>query len=102
MSILDLTPIQLLVLALISWFFSYFVGMFLPLGKKDWTARFNWLLFVLFSVGGLVLLALNTSLWIGGGSLAISAYVVYMGRKGSSKLNWLFGEEEKESKDKGA
>lgn len=100
MSIMALTSVQLVVLVLLSWLFSFFVGMFLPLGKKDWMARFNWLLFVLFSVGSLVLLTLNTSLWIGGGSLVISAYLVYKGRKKSSKLSWLLGEENRESKGK--
>ena len=100
MEILSLTSVQLIVLSLISWFFSFFVGMFLPLRKKDWVARFNWLLFVLFSVGGLVLLTLNTSLWLGGGSFGIFVYLVYKGRKEGGKLNWLFGKEDEESKGK--
>ncbi len=102
MNIMELTSVQLVVLVFLSWLFSFFVGMFLPLGKKDWVARFNWLLFVLFSVGGLLLLTLNTSLWIGGSSLVISAYLIYKGRKGSGELDWLFGEENQESKGKKA
>lgn len=95
MNVLSLTDVQLVFAVLISWLFAYCVGAFFPFVRmENWMAKFNWILFLLLSVGSLVLLVLGTSLWIGGGALIVSACFVYFGRKGSKNFPWHLHEDD--------